>query len=232
MSASDSTLRSANTSIGTALSGSINGKALALLGLTMDNQNKLVLDEADLDDALLTQSAAIQDLLSFTSTASSANILVIARGRAEPPDFALNLIVGGDGKLASANIGGDSSMFTVSGQTITGKAGTAYEGLSMVFTGTTSETINMGFSSGIAELLYNAAEQAGNATTGTVAKVVEGLTEANTDFEAKSADIRSQAETYRNSLTMLYARYQAAIASAESSQDYLKNLMDTWNAPS
>ena len=49
-------------------------------------------------------------------------------------------------------------MFTVKGGSITGKAGSIYEGYSIAFAGTASESIDFSFSAGVAELLYHAAD--------------------------------------------------------------------------
>ena len=59
-------------------------------------------------------------------------------------------------------------MFTISGTRIIGKSGTAYEGFTFVYAGATSKTVDVTLSTGIAELLYNAAENAGNSTSGTL----------------------------------------------------------------
>lgn len=228
----DSTLRNIASAIGNAISAQVGSSSLGGIGLSLDNSNKLVLDETALDQALLGNISAIQDLLAFKMTSSSADVQVLERGRGVPAAASIDITVGADGKLAGASIAGDASMFEVSGNVIKGKAGTAWEGYQLVFTGTASKSIDVSFTAGIAEQLYNVAKTASDATSGSIKVVTDNLNEANDDMQAKADDIRAQTEVYKTNLTQRYAKYQAAIAAAESSTDYLKNLIDTWNNPS
>jgi flagellar hook-associated protein 2 len=228
---SDGTLRSIGTSVGSALTTTIGPLSMSLLGLSFDEFNNLVLDESVLDDALLTNLDDIKTLLSFDMTSSSADVLLLNRGTQTPADFSLDVTLDSTGALSGASVGGDSSLFTVSGSVINGAAGTVYEGYSFVFVGSASTSIDLSFSTGLAEVLYNVAETAADATYGTLAGLVTNLDTQNTDLQAKSDDIRAQAQTYRTNLTDRYAKLQAAIATAESSQTYLTQLLATWNNP-
>lgn len=226
----DGTLRSLNIAIGTALTTAIDNNSLATLGITYDENNYLVLDEDVLDDMLLTDLAAVQSLLSFQMEASSTKLQLLARGNSVPADFTLDITVDASGAMTGVSVNGDSSLFTVSGTRITGATGTAYAGYTLVYSGDTSTSIDVSFSNGIAEAIYNLANGATNSTNGTLTTLVSDLEAYNTDLSEKSADIRERAETYRTNLTNRYAQYQAAISAAESSIDYLTQLIDTWNA--
>jgi flagellar hook-associated protein 2 len=228
----DGTLRSANSAIDSALINSADANSLAMLGLTFDNTNHLVLDETVLDNTLLSNLEAVQSLLSFQMTSSSADLLLLSRGTEAVPDFTLDIVVDAGGVITSASVNGNSSLFTVSGSGIKGAVGSIYEGYTLVFVGDASQSVDVSFSSGIAERLYNAADAAANANKGALSIVVGALEDTNGDLKAKSDTIRTLTETYRTNLTTRYAKVQAAIAAAESSQEYLKNLMDTWNNPS
>ncbi|MBX9874732.1 MAG: flagellar filament capping protein FliD, partial [Beijerinckiaceae bacterium] len=85
---------------------------------------------------------------------------------------------------------------------------------------------------GIAELLYNAADPVADGTDSAIQTLIDNLGEVDDDLQTKSDSIRSAAETYRTNLSARYARYQAAIAAAESTQDYLTALIDQWNSSS
>lgn len=228
----DGTLRSANSSIYDALNKRIGSEAMALLGLSFDENNKLVLDETTLDDALLDDLDAVQSLLSFQMEASSSEVMLLSRGKEAPADFTLALTTAADGTLTSASVNGDSSLFTVSGTRIIGAEGSPYEGFTFVYVGSKSQSIDISFSTGIAELLYNATDALANTSDGTLQTLVDILDSTNDDLTAKSDTIRSAAETYRTNLTNRYAQYQAAIATAESTQDYLTALLDQWNSSS
>lgn len=228
----DVALRNVNASVSDALNATIDSNALALLGLSFDSTNKLELDEDMLDEALLTDLDSIQSLLSFRMESSSADLMLLSRGTTVPVDFKLDIVTDSSGAITSASISGDASLFTVNGTRIIGKAGTDYEGFTFVYAGSGSKSVDIGFSTGIAELLYNVADAATNDDDGTLTTLIDSLSDTNDTLEAKSDDIRDRAETYRTNLTNRYAAYQSAIAEAESLQDYLTTLLETWNSSS
>ncbi|WEK03296.1 MAG: flagellar filament capping protein FliD [Candidatus Devosia phytovorans] len=228
----DGTLRAITNQLAEAISSRIGDTGMSLLGLSFDSTNQLVLDETVLDAALLGNLDEIEDLLSFQFTASTTNLMLLARGTTDLGSFTLDVTTDSSGALVSAGVEGDDSLFTVNGTRIIGKTGTAYEGYTFVYAGTTSQSIAITTQTGLAELLYNAAKGASDTASGTLATVIGNLEDYNIDLQAKSDDIRSRAETYQTNLTALYARYQAAIETAESSLDYLTTLIDTWNSSS
>jgi len=228
----DGTLRSATNAIYDALNKRIGSEAMSMLGLSFDENNKLVLDETTLDDALLDDLDAVQSLLSFQMESSSSEVMLLSRGTEAPADFTLDVTTAPDGTLSSASVNGDSSLFTVSGTRIIGAEGSPYEGFTFVYVGSKSQSIGISFSTGIAELLYNATDALANESDGTLQTLIDNLDSTNDDLTAKSDTIRSAAETYRTNLTNRYAQYQAAIATAESTQDYLTALLDQWNSSS
>lgn len=228
----DSTLRNINGTVASALNTRIDSNALSLLGLTFDAYNNLELDEDVLDAALLSNLDDIQSLLSFQMESSSSSLMLLQRGTTVPSDFTMDIVTDSSGAITSVSVGGDSSLFTVSGTRIIGATGSAYAGFTFVYAGSSSKSVDVSFSTGIAELLYNVAEKATNASTGTLTKLVSELDDTNSTLEAKSDDIRERAETYRTNLTNRYASYQAAIETANSLLDYLETLLDTWNSSS
>jgi len=228
----DSTLRNINSAVASALNSKIDSNALSLLGLSFDSSNKLELDEDVLDDALLSDLDSIRSLLSFQMETSSSDLLLLSRGTEVPADFTLDIAADSSGAITSVSVDGNSSLFTVSGTRIIGKAGTAYEGYTFVFAGATSTSVDIGFSTGIAELLYNVADGASSDDGGTLTTLIDELGDTNDTLQDKSDDIRQRAETYRTNLTNRYAAYQSAIAQAESLQDYLTTLLETWNSSS
>lgn len=222
----DSTLRSVNSSINTALNLMVDEASLATLGLSFDETNNLVLDEETLNSALLNDLDAVKSLLTFQMTSSSSEFLLLARGNSGPSSFSIDITVDASGTMTSASVGGDASLFTISGNRIIGKSGTAFEGFTFVYAGTESDTVDVTLSTGIAEMLYNVAENAANASSGTLTTVIEGLEEQSESWQTQSDTIRSRAETYRTTLTERYARYQAAIEEAESTKSYLEALLE------
>jgi flagellar hook-associated protein 2 len=222
----DGTMRSTTLSVYSALTRTVGENSMALIGLSFDSDGTLVLDEDTLDDALLDDLDSVKALLSFQMDASSSDLKLLARGTNVPNAFTLDVTVDASGALSSASVNGDSSLFTIKGTRIVGAAGTAYEGYSFVYTGSTSKSIDVSLSTGIAELLYNTSSAASDTSDGTLQTLIDNLEATDTTLQTKSDAIRSAAETYRTNLTNRYARYQAAISAAESTQDYLTALLD------
>lgn len=228
----DSTMRTLNTAIGEALNTTFDSLALGAMGITYDIKNKLVIDEDKLDNILLTDLKSVQNIFDFQMTTSNTNVQMLSRGASVPADFTLDIETDASGAMVSAKVNGQEGLFTISGTRIVGVAGTAYEGLSLVYSSSASASIDLSFKTGIAEKLYNIANGATNSNSGTLVNLVNGLQSHNTEMSTRSDNIRASAEIYRTTLTMRYARFQAAISMADSMKDYLTTLLDTWNAKS
>jgi flagellar hook-associated protein 2 len=228
----DGTLRSINLAVGTALTSVIDSQSLALLGVTVDENNYLEHDEDVLDNLLLTDLEAVKSLLAFQMTASNKNLQLLARGSSVPPDFTLDITVDAAGGISDVSVGGQSGLFTISGTRIIGATGSPYEGFTFVYSSSNSSSVNVSFSTGIAEQLYNIANGATNSSSGTLTSLTSDLEDYHDSLTSRSDTIRDRAETYRTNLTARYAQYQAAIATAEAMQDYLTSPIDTWNASS
>ena len=228
----DGTLRSATLSIYSALTRTVEGESMSLIGLSFDSDGTLVIDEDTLDNALLDDLDAVKSLLGFQMDASSSQLQLLSRGTTVPADFTLDVSVDAGGAMSSVSVGGDSSLFTVNGTRIIGAKGTAYEGYTFVYAGSTGQSIDVSLSTGLAELLYNTADKVADTSDGSLQTLIDNLTEVDDDLQGKSDAIRSATETYQTNLSNRYARYQAAIAAAESTQDYLTALLDQWNSSS
>ncbi len=169
----------------------------------------------------------IQSLLSFEMTSSSTDLKLLARDNNESMSFSLDITVDSSGNLTAASIDGDTSLFTVSGSRIKGVEGTKYEGLSFVYLGDSSASIDVEISNGIAEGLYSAAYDASNETDGNIQTLIDSLTSQNTTMETKAETIRSRADSYGDVLSARYAKYQAAIQEAESTLSYLEAMLNS-----
>lgn len=228
----DGTLRSINAQMSDAISARIGAEGMALLGLSFDATNRLELDEDVLDAALLNNLGGIEDLLSFQFSASTTNLMLLTRGTTDLGEFTLDVVADSSGKLISASVGGDEDLFTVAGTRIVGREGTKYAGYVFVYAGSSSQSISASTQTGLAEMVYNSAKSASDSSNGPLSGLISDIETYNLDLQAKSDDIRSRAKTYEDNLKTLYARYQAAIETAQSSLDYLSTLIDTWNSSS
>lgn len=221
----DGTMRDIMDSLQNALNSTVGGLTMADLGLSFNEKNELELDTSTLSNVLSTNLSGVTTLLSAQTKTSSSQLSVINTGTS-PQSFTLDLTVDSSGNLSSASVGGDSSLFTVSGTTIIGAAGTAYAGMAFTYTGSTSQSIAVTSTSGIATQLYQLSKTY-SSTSGSLQTLITNLTDRDTVLQQKVDDIDSAASAYQTQLQTQYANYQAAITSANNTLTYLKALLNS-----
>ncbi|MBY6265939.1 flagellar hook protein FliD [Azospirillum sp. 412522] len=223
---SDSLLRQIVRSVNSALNTSIttdDGTVLSMasLGIGFNSSNELELDEDTLNSILSSDVDSVRQLLGLTMTSSSSQMSLLRyTSSASALSFTLDIVRGDDGTLASASVGGDSSLFTVSGNRIIGATGTAYEGIVLVYSGN-SGSVDVDFSQGLADRLFGVIDDASATYGSDLATAIDDLETRDTELESRSTDIKTKAETYRSTLTAYYARLEAA---AEQAALLLKQL--------
>jgi len=221
----DSTLRGIMSQMQAAVNTTVNGMSLNDLGLSFNTSNELVLDSSTLSTALSTNLAGVEDLLTSDATTSSANLRTIAAGGGISTPFVVNIAVDGLGNVTSASVNGDSSLFSISGNTLVGKVGTAYQGMAFAFTGTTSEAVTITPTIGIAALINSIASTNSNPLSGSLQTLVNNLQQQDTTYQQKISDIQQQAAAYQGQLQAQYAKYQAAIQQANNTLNFLSALL-------
>ncbi|SEM18271.1 flagellar hook-associated protein 2 [Bradyrhizobium sp. OK095] len=221
----DGTMRDIMDALQNALNSTVGGLTMADLGLSFNEKNELELDTSTLSDILSTNLSGVTTLLSAQTKTSSSQLSVVNTGTS-PQSFTLDLTVDSDGNLSSASIGGDSSLFTVSGTTILGATGTAYAGMAFTYSGSTSQSITVTSTQGIATQLYQVAKTY-SSTSGALQTLITNLTDRDNVLQQKVDDIDSAASAYQAQLQVQYAAYQAAIESANNTLTYLKALLNS-----
>jgi flagellar hook-associated protein 2 len=114
----------------------------------------------------------------------------------------------------------------VTGSTIIGAAGTAYSGMAFTYTGSSSASITVTSTSGIAAQVNAIASVASNSSTGSLQDLITNLQSQDDRMQQQIDDITARAAVYRAMLVSQYARYQSAISSANSTLDYLSALLN------
>ncbi|WP_289034574.1 flagellar filament capping protein FliD [uncultured Roseibium sp.] len=223
----DSTMRLANSGIASSLATIIDNEGMSLIGLSYDSSNYLEVDDDTLSDALLTDLDAIEGLLLFNMETSSNDLALLARSDSMPDELSLDIEVDDEGSVTSVLVDGAEGLFEVSGTRIVGVEGSIYDGISFVFTGTESQTVDMTFTSGLAENLYNVVNQYADEDDGVLTEIITTLSDQNTDYEEEYDSIISDADDYRDYLTELYASYQAEIEAAQADIEYLEALLSS-----
>lgn len=225
----DGTMRTIMTQMEQALNSSIDGLSLSDLGLSFNTTNDLELDTSVLSTTLSQNLAGAMSLLSAQTTTSSSSLSVVNTGSSPPASFALDLTVDSSGALTSASVGGDSSLFTVSGNSIIGNAGTVYAGMAFTYSGSASTSVTVTSTTGIAAQIYNLAKNSSSTSTGSIQTLITNLQTRDDSMQQQIDDINSRAALYKTMLTNQYAKYQSAISTANSTLDYLSALLDSGN---
>lgn len=223
----DGTLRDIAQSAQTILSSSVDTKSLGAIGISFDASNKLQIDSTKLDNALQDRLDDIKTLFAYTMTSSSGDLGMV-RHPNRSLDFTLNVTVDASGALIGASVGGDSSKFTIRDKTIIGKPGTAYEGFTLYYTGSTSKSIALSFKQGIADQLYDAVEKV-TAEDGRISAQIASLETQNVDLTDRISVLEETTASYRNALTILYANMASKMYTAQTTLDLLKALLDASN---
>ena len=220
----DSTMRDIMTRVQAVLGTSVGGLTMSDLGLSFNEKNELELDTSTLSSVLTSNLSGVTTLLSAQTTTSTSQLSVVNTGTS-PQSFTLDVTVDSSGALTGASIGGDSSLFTVSGTSIIGNSGTIYAGMAFTYSGSTSQSITVTSTSGLATQLYQIAKTS-SATTGSLQTLITNLQSRDTELQTQVNDIDSAAATFKAQLQTQYAKYQAAIESANNTLTYLKALLN------
>jgi flagellar hook-associated protein 2 len=223
----DGTMRDITTQMEQALNTSIGGTSLSSLGLSFSSTNDLVLDTSTLSTALSENLSGVMSLLTAQTTTSSSALTVVNTSTSPPASFALNLTVDSTGVLTSASVGGDTSLFTVNGNSIIGKANTIYAGMAFTYTGTTSTSVTVTSTTGIAAQIGNIAKTSSDTSTGSLQTLISNLQTQDDTMQQQVDDIDSRAALYQTMLTNQYAQYEAAISTANTTLNYLSALLNT-----
>lgn len=220
----DVMLRSIAQDVQTILSSSVDTQSLGAIGIKFDANNKLTIDESKLDNALQDNLSGVQKLFAYTMSASSGDVGMI-RHPNSALNFTLDVTVDADGKLTGASADGDSSMFTVSGSSIVGKAGTKYAGLALVYTGATSKSISITTKQGLADQLFNKIDSL-TASNGELDTRMSELEESRKLLDFRIFGLEESTAAYRNALTMLYGNMASKMSTAQTTVDLLKALLN------
>ena len=220
----DGTMRDIMNTLQAVFGTSVGGMTMADLGLSFNEKNELKLDTGTLSTILSTNLSGVTTLLSAQTKTSSSQLSVVNTGMS-PQSFSLDLTVDASGNLTAASVGGNGSLFTISGNTIVGNSGTIYAGMAFTYTGSTSQSITVTSTQGLATQVYQIAKTA-SSNTGSFQTIIDNLTSQDATMQSKVNDVKSAAATFQSQLIAQYAKYQAAIQSANNTLTYLKALLN------
>ncbi|MEH6632609.1 MAG: flagellar filament capping protein FliD [Halopseudomonas aestusnigri] len=198
----------------------------AAIGIDIDSENKLTLNDSELDDALVSNLDQLRAVFEFGVTSDTTNFRIISRSNAlNIDDFEL-VISGVDagGQITGATVTGQGSVFDISGSTLTGKVGTAFEGAVFVYAGAASsgaKTIQVQTSLGIAESIFQTLENFLE-PGGIIPTRLADITDENKSLSTKITDIDSRLAVTRLFLLNKYARLEQSLGQAEAMKKQLE----------
>jgi flagellar hook-associated protein 2 len=110
----------------------------------------------------------------------------------------------------------------VDGSRLKGRAGTAYEGLVLLWRGTGSQAIGVTASHGVADRLFAAVESDLDDVHGSLRKSVDDLDQRNVGLEREIGRIEERAATLREQLVLKFAALETAMTMAKSMLDQVR----------
>lgn len=250
----DSTLRTMVQRMGSIVAGSVAGvddgyQSLSQVGITVDENFKLVIDETELDNKLLASPDDMRKLFAFDFSSSDSRVTHLSHtgdtsytvdGSNVVEPYYLNI----DGTDASGNVtganiqtapasGSADGSATVDGQAISITDQSGAEGLRVFFNGGANASavndIEVSFTRGVADQLYFFFEELSKAD-GTLNTAISGLENQSTDFEARISEIDLRLEQQRASLEAQFIAMETALAQLNSQRDTLKSFTDAANS--
>lgn len=209
--------------------GGGNLQTLQELGIKVGSDGKLTVNESTLDDKLMTNFDQVRAIFETSATVDNAEFKIVTNtSQTKSMSFALDITYSG-GAITNVSVGGDNTLFTVNGSLITGKAGTAYEGMSFAYVGTSSTTVNVGVSQGLADLFSNTANNFTDSVNGLIQGEVVRLDEINTTLEDRSARVLERADAFRETLIDKYSRLESQMSAAQTTLAQIQAILNAGN---
>jgi flagellar hook-associated protein 2 len=202
------------------------------IGISLDGNNRLVLDGSRLDQKLLSDLDGVRGVLEFRSQIGSPDLRILGRTNAlTDTGFRVDIVdEDADGVPESASIDGVAA--DVAGGSIKGRAGTAYEGLHLAWVGKGSAGIDVTVGIGLADRLFNALGEALGDPDGPIRQAVDDLNATNEAYRKQIAVIEQRAEATRARLVERYGAMEAALSLAEAMMRQVQAQMDAMTARS
>lgn len=202
-------------------------KTLADLGITLDNNNNLVVtNQAALSGALQNNLAQVASMFQTSFTPSDPSLKMIRNTSTAAFNFTMDVTANPDGTLASVSVNGDSSLFTVSGASIVGKAGTPYQGLTFALVASSNTSIQVSIQPGLANKIDNFASQYANAGSGLIQQSINQLTQQDDSWNTQITTIQQQAAVYQTQLINKYAKMEQEVNAAQLVQAQIKAILN------
>ena len=235
---SDRTMRSLVSGLGAVIGGGVAGldpdamASLRAVGVELDANNRLTIDDAELDNALLTKLDDVRGVFEFRLQSSSNELAIFSRTNALAANaFAIEITdADADGTPEAVTIDGVAAEFD--GSTIKGANGTPYEGLELLWTGEGSTTIDVEVSQGIADRVYNFVGPTTDMLNGSITQAIDSLKDINGNYSKQIERIEDRALRARELLLERFTAMEAAMSLANTMLTQIRAQIDAMTADS
>lgn len=227
-----------------------NPKQLQDVGITFDNfagddknpatRNILTVDTDKLKSALTANFKGVESFFQFGLTTDNPALAVFERTKnieVTSLSIAIDTPINSykatytDASGSTVTVDLDATALEGgSGYSLKGKAGTALEGLTLLYASTANATINATITEGMGDRLYNTLNSFLDTTNGTLTQATKALTDQTTRNNDEITRINDQVATYRDQITQKYADLEAALSKANSLLSLLQAQSDARNS--
>ena len=209
--------------------GATDGYAsLGQIGIVMNSDYTLSIDNTILDNKLLTNPDGVKQLFSLQTNVSDSRVTFLNRG-SSAVDGTYNLEITGtdaDGNVTGATWNGVA--MTVSGRTLT-----AADGTSLFFNGGPNlgpvSGMTVSISTGLAESFYNYFDTTTRTSSGTLDTQISDLKVSNIDYKDRVDAMDTRLAVTRTYLEAKYTAMETALAKLQTLQDTIKSFSDSFN---
>lgn len=200
------------------------------IGLTLNADNFLEIDEEDLNNALTNNFDSVRAMFETQYSSSNTEFRLLnntATGAYGTLTF--DITATGAGAITGVLVNGQANMFDISGTSIVGKKGTQYEGLSFAYIGSTSTTLTMTINQGLGDLMSNSFGRYTDSTLGEITAQINRINTDNDSLQTRADRVRERAELFRESQIAKYARMEALINASKSTLAQIRAILGTSN---
>ncbi|MEQ1704803.1 MAG: flagellar filament capping protein FliD [Rickettsiales bacterium] len=239
-------LRNTMSSVGGILSSIVSGlglnapSRLADVGITFIDQeattdspsvrNLMSVDDTKLSTAIANDPDAVRKIFEFDFVTDNTSLRIFSRTNAlKATDFDLTITPSTSTYRATYDDGSgpeivdldavaikNASTGVITGYTLKGKVGTAFEGLVMVYASTADGTASVNATQGIADKIFNVSDAVLKSNTGTLAVELNALKDSDTRLKDNIDRINAQVEVFRQQLLDKFARLEQAISNVNT----------------
>lgn len=232
----DRTMRGLAEGLGSMVGGAVAGldasalSTLRAIGIEIDSTNQLRIDDAKLDNALLTKLEDVRGIFEFRFESSSSELAVLARTNAlSATSMQIEITdADADGVPEAVTINGIEA--AIDGSTIKGLQGTPFEGLELMWTGKGSTTIDVTASQGIADRVFNLTGPATTSLGGTITNAIDNLKDVNSGYAKQIERIEARATRARDLLLERFTAMEAALSMANMMLTQIRAQVDAMTA--